>query len=212
MARGLDPEKRERFLEAALALFAEKGIQHTSTAEIAGRAGAAAGTLFLYFPTRQELLDALVMKVSVEQSSAIKAALEPGFSAREVFLTIWSGSIHWFLRNMAAFVFVQQVREGGLVSPQAVRESGLLLEYYFQALQKGAVERSIHPYPPELVGEILYQDIVAVVQHIRRLTDRTQVDAAIGMGFDIFWNGIKAHPEGMSQSGADLKDHKGGLR
>jgi len=60
--------KRERrkearpgeLLEAALALFVEKGFAATRAEEVAARAGVSKGTLFLYFPSKEELFKAMV--------------------------------------------------------------------------------------------------------------------------------------------------------
>lgn len=60
--------KRERrkdarpgeLLEAALDLFVEKGFAATRSEEVAIRAGVSKGTLFLYFPSKEELFKAVV--------------------------------------------------------------------------------------------------------------------------------------------------------
>ena len=62
------PAKRARrkearpgeLLEAALALFVEKGFAATRVEEVAARAGVSKGTLFLYFPSKEELFKAVV--------------------------------------------------------------------------------------------------------------------------------------------------------
>lgn len=60
--------KRERrkqarpgeLLDAALALFVEKGYAATRVEEVAARAGVSKGTLFLYFDSKEELFKAVV--------------------------------------------------------------------------------------------------------------------------------------------------------
>src|SRR4051812_5586168 len=60
--------KRERrkqarpgeLLDAALDLFVEKGFAATRAEEVAARAGVSKGTLFLYFPSKDELFKAVV--------------------------------------------------------------------------------------------------------------------------------------------------------
>lgn len=60
--------KRERrkearpgeLLDAALDLFVEKGFAATRVEEVAQRAGVSKGTLFLYFPTKEDLFKAVV--------------------------------------------------------------------------------------------------------------------------------------------------------
>ena len=118
MVRNLSVEKREKLLNTALRLFAAKGVQSTSTAEIAREAGTAAGTLFLYFPTKQDLIHALVLQISKQEGEAVQARLTPDLSARDQFFAIWDGSIRWLLENPEAYQYAQQVRDSGLVSPE----------------------------------------------------------------------------------------------
>src|SRR5690606_2224532 len=47
-------------LAAALDLFVEKGFAATRVDEVAARAGVSKGTLFLYFPSKEELFKAVV--------------------------------------------------------------------------------------------------------------------------------------------------------
>ena len=62
------PFRRERrkgarpgeLLDAALDLFVEKGFAATRSEEVAARAGVSKGTLFLYFPSKEELFKAVV--------------------------------------------------------------------------------------------------------------------------------------------------------
>src|SRR3954471_13389495 len=67
-AKESPPAKRERrkearpgeLLDAALDLFVEKGFAATRSEEVAARAGVSKGTLFLYFPSKEELFKAVV--------------------------------------------------------------------------------------------------------------------------------------------------------
>jgi AcrR family transcriptional regulator len=52
-------ERRQDILDAAVRVFAEKGIPRTTVSDIAGAAGVAKGTFYLYFNSKEELLGAL---------------------------------------------------------------------------------------------------------------------------------------------------------
>ncbi|QNP48924.1 TetR/AcrR family transcriptional regulator [Diaphorobacter aerolatus] len=59
--RGRRKEARPgELLDAALDLFVEKGFAATKVEEVAARAGVSKGTLFLYFPSKEELFKAVV--------------------------------------------------------------------------------------------------------------------------------------------------------
>jgi AcrR family transcriptional regulator len=52
----------QELLDAALALFVEKGFAATRSEEVAARAGVSKGTLYLYYPSKEELFKAVVRK------------------------------------------------------------------------------------------------------------------------------------------------------
>jgi TetR/AcrR family fatty acid metabolism transcriptional regulator len=54
-----DPDKRLRILDAAVRVFARKGFFSAKVSEIAGEAGVADGTIYLYFKNKDDLLISL---------------------------------------------------------------------------------------------------------------------------------------------------------
>ncbi|HEU4458089.1 MAG TPA: TetR/AcrR family transcriptional regulator [Methylibium sp.] len=50
----------QELLDAALELFVEKGFAATRSEEVAARAGVSKGTLYLYYPSKEELLKAVI--------------------------------------------------------------------------------------------------------------------------------------------------------
>jgi TetR/AcrR family transcriptional regulator, fatty acid metabolism regulator protein len=54
-----DPDKPQQIIEAAIRVFARKGYYNSRVSDIARAAGIAAGTIYLYFDTKQEILISL---------------------------------------------------------------------------------------------------------------------------------------------------------
>jgi AcrR family transcriptional regulator len=85
--------KRERgkqrvaaLIDAGAELFAEKGYEATTMTEIAQRAGAAIGSLYQFFPSKEALAEALFNRYA-ERAAASFARVEelaPGRPAREL--------------------------------------------------------------------------------------------------------------------------------
>ena len=61
-------------LDAALAVFAEKGFAAARMEDIAAGAGAAKGTLYLYFPSKEAVFEALVRTLIVPNLDLAEAA------------------------------------------------------------------------------------------------------------------------------------------
>jgi AcrR family transcriptional regulator len=60
--RELRAQSRERILDAALAVFAEKGYHNATISEITARAGVSRGLLTYYFPDKQQLVHELLSR------------------------------------------------------------------------------------------------------------------------------------------------------
>lgn len=96
--------KRERrkearpgeLLEAALDLFVEKGYAATRVEEVAARAGVSKGTLFLYFPSKEDLFKAVVRE-NVVATVAQGAAELAQFQGSSSELLEWM-MLQWWRR------------------------------------------------------------------------------------------------------------------
>ena len=64
----------QELLDAALALFVEHGFAATRMEEIAARAGVSKGTLYLYYPSKEELLKAVIRDRLSNEVRAVTAA------------------------------------------------------------------------------------------------------------------------------------------
>ncbi|WP_041795278.1 TetR/AcrR family transcriptional regulator [Pararhodospirillum photometricum] len=62
-------------LEAALETFARKGFSATRMDDVAARAGIAKGTIYLYYPSKEALFEAVVREYLVENIARAEAAL-----------------------------------------------------------------------------------------------------------------------------------------
>jgi len=88
----------QELLEAALLLFVEKGFAATRSEEVARAAGVSKGTLYLYYPSKEELLKAVIGH-NLADRIAEGAALAAGFegSAGDMLrglLTDWWGDLY----------------------------------------------------------------------------------------------------------------------
>jgi AcrR family transcriptional regulator len=85
--------RREQIIEAAVAIIAEKGLQHLSLSEIETRAGMSRGQLTYYFPAKEEILLAVfdrLLELLREQAHGhgCGVVLAHGWERAQHFLTL----------------------------------------------------------------------------------------------------------------------------
>lgn len=69
-------EREQTILDAATAMAAEGGMAAVQIADVAARAGIAAGTVYRYFPSKTDLIAELVAAVAGRELGAMKAAAD----------------------------------------------------------------------------------------------------------------------------------------
>ncbi|MGC9955096.1 MAG: TetR/AcrR family transcriptional regulator [Rhizomicrobium sp.] len=101
-AKGWTRRKQARpgeILEAAVSVFAEKGFAAARMEDIAARAGVTKGTIYLYFPSKEEVFKTLAREtVSVALAAVAQQVREFKGPSRELLVTLLS-SIAAFLQD-----------------------------------------------------------------------------------------------------------------
>jgi AcrR family transcriptional regulator len=101
--------RHDAILAAAAALAAEAGINAVQIAPVAERAGIAAGTVYRYFPSKNDLVAALVASVSEREIGAMRRAADaaPGpLSALAAALTTFAA--HALTQRKLAFALIAE--------------------------------------------------------------------------------------------------------
>jgi TetR/AcrR family transcriptional regulator, repressor of fatR-cypB operon len=92
-------DKRQAIADAAIRLISRSGLHNTPISAIAREAGVAAGTLYLYFPSKEAMINALYLEVLEERDRAIGLGGRAAdlVSAREGFWQFWQALARWHL-------------------------------------------------------------------------------------------------------------------
>src|SRR5882757_9696999 len=98
MARPKSEDKRNAILAAATQVFAERGLG-AATSAISSAAGVAEGTLFTYFKTKDELVNALYRELKLELADAMMSGFPRKKSVRHRLEHVWNGYVQWGMAN-----------------------------------------------------------------------------------------------------------------
>src|SRR5712675_1273665 len=95
MARPKSENKRNAILDAATRVFAERGLTAAPTSEISRQAGVAEGTLFTYFKTKDELINALYREIKLELADAMMSDFPRKKNVRTKLQQVWDRYVNW---------------------------------------------------------------------------------------------------------------------
>lgn len=118
-------ERQAEILEAALKLFAEKGLHDTKVSEIAAEAGVSQGTVYWYFDSKEALFEAAFMsQFNALVEPFLEIAADEERSPAVKLLAIAEASIDLFLDN-TELIFV-------MLQAMATQEVAAILTYDFK--------------------------------------------------------------------------------
>jgi AcrR family transcriptional regulator len=150
-ARPLFPDaspKEARILEAALDLFVERGFHGTTVPDVARRARVAAGTIYLYFPGKEDLVNSLIAQLYRDLADALEANVPDDAPRTVQFDAIWYTFAGWVLEWPRAFAFLDLHWHQPYVTEATQRlwePAEELLDAHFRAGRREGVYRDLPP-------------------------------------------------------------------
>src|SRR5262245_64581693 len=104
-------DKRQRILDAATAVFAERDFHRVQVSEVASRAGVGKGTVYLYFPTKDDL-HRVALQASLERLAAdVETAASAAGPVDETLEAIVLGILRFFWRRQHLLTLVQRYEQ-----------------------------------------------------------------------------------------------------
>ena len=121
---------RQKLLESAERIFAELGYHDASIVKITEAAGVGQGTFYLYFSSKKEIFEEVVLDLNSRVRAAMTEAAEQGTTRAERELLGFSAFFRFTAEHPALYRIIRQAE---FVSPE-------MLHYHYDRLSEGYVE------------------------------------------------------------------------
>jgi AcrR family transcriptional regulator len=182
----VEEDKKKRILEAALNLFTEKGIDNTSTALISKEAGVAAGTIYLYFENKVDLINKLYLSIKEESMISSFLYLMEHSVGYESIEKVWMENVEWGVNNPNKFRFIMQFD----LSPYHTKDTEAKIpnvgSKWLKLIEDGINNKIFADLPPQYIAEFFSAHFIFTVEYIIQTKTKERK-----IFFDTFFNGIK---------------------
>jgi AcrR family transcriptional regulator len=188
MARVRSAKKRGAILQAAVHEIAEAGLG-APTAKIARRAGVAAGTLFVYFANKEELLNELYLELKGEAYKKINANFPHTGSLERRAHHIWSSYLNWALQFPEKRKVSMQLNVSDLITRETRART---------AADRGTVDSTLgeleardptRDLPPGFAAATMAAMQEATMEFIAKLPKKRE--ELIERTFQVFWRALR---------------------
>jgi AcrR family transcriptional regulator len=188
LARPKSDDKRNAILSAATQIFAERGLG-APTSAISGLAGIAEGTLFTYFKTKDDLVNALYREIKQDLAGAMMSGFPRKRSVRSRLQHVWNCYTTWGISHPRQRKVLTQLQLSSILTPQS-REAGSAPFAEIETLGEDAIEqRILQNIPMAFVAATM--DASAQTTMDFMASNPKESDWYRDLGFDMLWNSIK---------------------
>ncbi|MBE7170728.1 MAG: TetR/AcrR family transcriptional regulator [Williamsia sp.] len=186
-----DQSKIEHIYDATLKLVKTKGLAGITMNEIAASAGLATGTLYIYFDSKEDLINALFSTCKQASEQICFQGYNEGEPFKNSFRTIWHNLLNYRIDNFKEAVFMDQCCHSPFLTETNKELTSNILHPLFKLFEQGKQEGVIKALDNFLLITFITGSIHEVVKyahsHGKKLTGPVIEDI-----FEMCWNGIKA--------------------
>src|SRR5258708_11270626 len=182
-------DKRNAILDAATRVFAERGLSAAPTSEISKQAGVAEGTLFTYFETKDDLINALYREIKLELADAMMSDFPRKKNVRTRLWHVWDRYVNWGIANPKQRKVLAQLTVSEVLSKEA-RAAGGAPFVDFQTMIRDAIDGRV--FRDDLPAELISKSLAVLVEGTIDLTvaNPSKANKYRDSGFQMFWAGI----------------------
>ena len=185
-------DKRARLLDAALELFETSGYDGVAVPQIAGAAGVATGTLYLYFKDKAALVNALYRHWKTRYNDLVLAAPPEGSTPRQAFSHFWQRMTLFARTYPRAVRFLDLHHHGVYLDDESRALSKAYLEVAESFVRDARAQGALRDIEPMTVVALMWGAAAGLVKFAAAGALTLDARAATEME-DALWRAIATH-------------------
>lgn len=182
-------DKKAAALQATLDLIAGQGFHGAPMSQIAQKANIGVGTIYRYFSSKEDLINALYIEVKTRLVRHIVRNYAETMPAREAFLLMMHNIIDYFRENPADLLFIEQYANSPLITA-ANREEGMrIYAPVWNLFKRAETENLLKDLPLVMISSMTYGAAISIVKLylFGEAPDKRTLDAAV----EAIWDAIR---------------------
>jgi AcrR family transcriptional regulator len=183
-------DKRAAIVKTAIRLFTIRGFYGTPTALIAKEAGVSNGTLFRYFPTKEELINSAYYEIKERTGKNISEGVADEKTLEAKARRMWRNIILWGVTNPDEFLFMEQFSSSPFITKlpegEIMKNYAPVYEVLLEIIKTGNLKNG----DPNVAMIMIFSTTRGVVRSIIDSKGALDTGQSIEQSFRLVWNGI----------------------
>ena len=188
MAQTKDEAKRIAIRDAVITDVVENGIGNAPVSLIAKRAGVSAGTIYIYYPNKDEMLQSIFLEIKSMLHDAMMAAAKSGASSEDCIRLMWFALFRFILEHPDMFAFHEAVSAEKILSSDQREDVVRMAGDVHRVLRAAVNDGTLKDIPIDGLVSLLIAPATSLAR--RMLASGSQDGEVAEQVFQAIWIGI----------------------
>jgi TetR/AcrR family transcriptional regulator, repressor of fatR-cypB operon len=190
MPRAKDDQKISQIHDAARRLVIHTGFSGMKMADVAKEAGMATGTLYIYYDSKEALINDLYFSTKKEITMVLLDPKNQALTFFETFRNMWVSYFRFNLQNPEKMLFTEQFKHSGLITAENLARTDAALKPLDDFLENAKQQALVKNIDTDIIKAHLDGSIYEIVKTITK--NSRHIDTATAEAvFEMAWDGIK---------------------
>jgi len=185
-----DNKKIEKIFKATLQLVKEKGVAGITMGEIAHAAKIATGTLYIYFTSKDDLLNVLFTQCRKAAIDAYFEDYDAAIPFKAGFKIIWLNILRYRREHFEDAIFMDQCNHSPFITERTKDITNKMIQPLFKLVERGKSEKLLKDIDSFTLLVFMVGSITEYVKH-SIYSDKKMSKLLVEQMFNLCWDGVK---------------------
>ncbi len=189
-----NPSKKVQILESALELIKENGFHGCPISQVAKQASVAAGSVYTYFESKDEMILELYAYVKTEVAKKISEKDDPKKNFEARFFDLWNNVTSLYREKPAFQSFLDQFSSSPYNTEAVQLEYDPLGQWMEAFFKEGVESGQLKALNPKIISIMVLGSLISLVRFTTYFKAKTASAAQdLHLIPQMVWDGIKFH-------------------
>ncbi|HSH51226.1 MAG TPA: TetR/AcrR family transcriptional regulator [Bacteroidales bacterium] len=158
--------KREQIIKTTIRLVSEMGLYATSMGLIIKESNVAAGTIYHYFNSKENLIKTVYSELKEEMGKTFTHNMNNVMPYKEKFFFIWKNLFYYFKANPQKFQFIEHYASSPLEKNEVKEINQRHYQPAIDFIRKGIEMGYLRTLPEQFIIQLIFAHVSVVVRMI----------------------------------------------
>lgn len=157
-------DRKDAILKTVLKLVNREGFYHLNMKKIAEEAGVAAGTIYVHFKGKEDLINALYKMIVTDFNARVIAGYKEDNDIKTNFFGMLGNALDFYLEDPDCFSFIEQYTYAPFLFKETQEENFIILQPIYKIMKEAKRKKLVKNLPDVTLVALIYGPVTMMMK------------------------------------------------